>query len=88
MTIYYDNTGAIYYTVWDRDTNSFSHTTNIPLQTIEIDETVNKALCIDLERFGPDYKKRLNSEGENKYSVVNGELYEVEGWEELIQWEA
>ena len=41
----------IYHVVYDRDKFAFSHTTTIPLLTLEIDEiSENQALCRNLAR--------------------------------------
>ncbi|HCJ66981.1 MAG TPA: hypothetical protein DHV62_06570, partial [Elusimicrobia bacterium] len=52
MKLYYDNSGDVYYTVYDKDIFGFAHTTNIPLSEFDIDEINpdNKNVCIDIKR--------------------------------------
>ena len=51
MKLYYDGTGKIHYTVLDKDAGTFTHTTNIPLTVMDIDEIEdNRSLIIALIR--------------------------------------
>ena len=51
MKLYYDDTGKIHYAVLNRDIGTFTHTTNIPLSTMEIDEIEdNRSLIVALIR--------------------------------------
>ena len=78
--LYNTQDGRIFYTVYDVDFFKFTHTTNIPLETFEIDEIdpENKNICIDLVRT----KGKTDIDGDNKYYIINNELQENEGWEE------
>ena len=70
----------IYRCVWDRDVFTFTHTINVPLSEMSIDEIeANKALCLDLVKtLGKE-----DAEGDRKYCIdANGDLIEKEGWVE------
>jgi hypothetical protein len=53
MKLFY-NADKIYYSVPDKDLFWFTHSTNLPLTELEIDEIdpTNKAICLDLIRYG------------------------------------
>lgn len=82
MKILYNATdGKIFYAVYDRDLFAFSHTTNIPLTEMTIDEIdpVNKPLCLDLYRT----QNKTDAEGENRFRVDGaGQLTEKADWKE------
>jgi hypothetical protein len=77
----------IYYAVYDNDWFKFSHTTNIPLDIMEIDEIApdNKAICQDLVKT----RGKTDKSGESKYhiEIENNEpvIYEKEGWVEYLE---
>ena len=84
MKILYNNeTGRIYYTVYDTDWFKFSHTTNIPLTEFEIDEILpdNQAICLDLFKMW----KKADINGDEKYYIENGELHQRDNWEEYLE---
>lgn len=86
MKILYDNNnGKVYYSVYDTDWFKFSHTTNIPLTELEIDEVdpTNKEVCIDLIKYGNISRVDIN--GDNKYYIENDELHSRDDWEEYIE---
>jgi hypothetical protein len=80
--LYYNQTGKIFYAVYDGGWFAFSHTTNIQLTLFEIDEIApdNKNICIDL--VITLNKKDIN--GLKKYYIENGELYLRDEWVEYI----
>ena len=90
MIIYYDSLNEqlpgehqIFYSVPDARMFYFSHTTNIPLETIEVEEVdpENKELCNDMLRFAQLGK--VDENGLGKYFVDDsGEIVERLGWEE------
>ena len=69
----YHNGNQIFYAVYNKDLFNFTHTTNVPLSVLEIDETeANKELCLELYRTRGF---RETEEGiEQVYSVVKGNL--------------
>lgn len=81
MKIYYDpKNGTIFYAVKNRDIYWFIHSTNIPLDTIEVLEIEeNKLLCQGLAK----YTGKVDNKGEGKYSVINGEVEERANWTEI-----
>ena len=80
---YRTDNGEVYYAVYSKDEYTFSHTTNIPLSTLEIDEVNgNESLCQDLKRT----EWKFNEQGQRKYYILAGELYSRDGWQELIPW--
>lgn len=89
MKLLYDNnTGEIYYTVYDTDWFGFSHTTNISLTEFEIDELLpdNQEICQDLVGT----RKRVDADNNMKYSIEVDEfsilqLYMLNGWEEYFK---
>lgn len=80
MKIYYDNnTGKIYYAVKDKDVFWFSHTTNIPLTELDIEEIDdNKDQCHDVMK---NYKK-LDEKGEGKFTIEEGVVVTNNSFEE------
>ena len=83
MKILYDNTnGRIYYAVYDNDWFGFSHTANIPLTELTIDEVApsNQAVCQDLVRI----INRTDSNLLGKYYIAGGVLIERDGWTEYV----
>lgn len=87
MILYYDDTnGKIYYAIYEKDVFAFEHTTNITLSEFEVDEVdpTNKSLCIDLHRLGSSLL-HVDSNGDGKYYIDTGELYERDGWEEYLE---
>lgn len=81
MKILYNNQdGKIFYAVPDKELFWFTHSTNIPLLTFEIDEVdpINKDICLDLRRTAG----RVDETGEGKYYLSGGVLMEKEGWTE------
>jgi hypothetical protein len=83
MKLYYSTTeGSVYYAVYDNDIFRFTHTTNIPLSTFDIDEVSpdNKALCLDLKRT--EWKFDIN--GKRKYFVSAGVLNSRDNWAEYL----
>ena len=80
MKIYYKNENII-ATVFDRDEFAWENNTN-NASILEVDEIApeNKTICIDLIRTC----HKTDIDGNNKYSIQNGELMELEGWEEYI----
>lgn len=85
--LYNNNTGRIFYTVYDRDWFAFNHTTNIPLTEFIIDEIdpENKAICIDLVKT----VNKLDKDGNPKYYIVEvggvPELHQTDNWVEYIE---
>lgn len=82
MKILYSDSGKIYHAVPDNDWFYFSHSTNIPLVEMIIDELApsNKSICIGLRKtIG-----KVDIDGDEKYKVIGGELQEKEGWEEYF----
>lgn len=79
----------IFYAIPDAFWFYFSHTTNIPLALLEIDELVpdNQEICRQLKIYGSYLK--VDAVGDNKYyiKIENNEpvLYEKDGWEEHIE---
>lgn len=73
----------IYHVVYDRDRFAFSHTTTIPLVTLEIDEiSENQALCRDLARS----VGKVDADGEMRFCIDSaGNVIEKEGWEEAVE---
>lgn len=84
MRILYDATdGKIFYAVYDRDWFAFSHTTNVPLTEIIIDELdpANKTICFDLVKT----QNKVDDTNEGKYYVdASGALMEKAGWVERV----
>lgn len=82
MILYYADDGSVYYAVYDVDVFKFIHTTNIILNTFQIDEVdpTNKELCADLKRT----EFKFNENGERKYKIISDKLYAVDGWQEKI----
>ena len=78
--LYDDATGKIYYAVPDVRCFYFSHTTNIPLTDMNIDELIpnNQALCIDLRKT----INKVDAINDAKYKIDSGQLVEKEGWAE------
>ena len=75
---------TIYHAVYDRDWFSFSHSVNIPLLELTIDEVDpdNKAVCQDIVRR----IKQTDVDGEHKYYIDDqGQLCENVGWGEYRQ---
>jgi len=85
MKLYYDpSSGKIFYAIHDNDLFGFSHTTNIPLNEMNIDEIEeNKEICIDLKKYVKP--NRVNVNGEEKYYILNGQLELRDGWEEYTE---
>jgi hypothetical protein len=82
MKVLYDSTGKIFYAVYDREYFKFSHTTNIPLSILTIDEVdANKDICIDLIKN----VNKVNADGLGKHYIQDGELYYRDGWAERIE---
>lgn len=82
--LYNASDGEIYHAVRDSDYFYFSHSTNVALAEVSIDELapVNQALCRDLlHNVG-----RIDGTGKGKYYVdtATGDLMERTGWQELI----
>ena len=79
MKLFY-NSDKIYYSVTDKDVFFFTHSTNLPLTELEIDEIdpENKAICLDLIRYGNT--QTVNEAGETKYYIENGELNVRDNW--------
>lgn len=89
MKILYNQTdGRIFYSVYNTDYFKFTHTTNIPLTILEIDEIDpnNKAVCLDLAKYGNAWKNDIDGNG--KYYMQNDSgvwnLYSRDNWEEYI----
>jgi len=77
---YRTDNGEVYYAVWSRDEYMFTHTTNIPLSTFDIDEmSGNEIICLDLVKT----QGKSNSARQRKYYILNNELYSVDGWIEF-----
>ena len=70
--------------VADSDWFYFTHTIQVPISTIEIDELDpdNKALCIDLKGT----QGRYDAQGRTKYHIVDGELHVNDDWQEAEPW--
>lgn len=82
MKVLYDATGKIFYAVYDRDYFKFTHTTNIPLSILTIDEVeINKDTCIDLIKN----INKVDNDGLGKYYIQDGELYFRDGWAERME---
>ena len=80
MKIYYIN-NKIVQVNYDKDDFAWENNAN-NASILEIDEIApdNKPVCIDLYRTF----NKTDIDGNNKYSIQNGELMELEGWEEYI----
>ena len=88
MKILYDNTnGKIYYTVRDVDYFWFTHSTNIPLTVLDVEEIEeNKTLCHDLkEKIGHYAGGKVDDSGDGKYTIDKGAIKEKANWEEKIE---
>lgn len=82
MKVLYDSAGTIYYAVYDREYFKFTHTTNIPLSLLTVDEVdANKSTCIDLAKS----INKVNADGLGKYYIQDGELYSRDGWVEHME---
>jgi hypothetical protein len=81
--LYRESDGRIFYCVYDADWFKFAHSTNIELATLEIDEVDpdNKAICRDLATT--QSKRDIN--GNPKYYISEGDIYERENWEEYVE---
>ena len=85
MKILYDATnGKIHHAVPARDEFYFSHSTNIPLTEMIVDELapVNQAACQDLRAMV--YKVDANGLGKYYIDTATGNIMEREGWMEAI----
>jgi len=73
----------IYHAVYDKGWYEFSHTTNVPLATLEIDELPgNQELCRDLAAS----VGKVDAEGDNRYYIDgSGNIIEKDSWEEAIE---
>jgi len=83
MKLYYSTqSGEVLYALFEAEVFGFKHTTNILLSILEIDEIYpeNKEICIDLKRTVPLF----DDQGQRKYYIENGELYDRDGWTEQI----
>lgn len=85
MKILYDATdGKIHHAVPARDEFYFSHSTNIPLTEMLVDELapVNQAVCQDLRKT----VHKLDANGLGKYYIdtATGNIMERDGWTEVI----
>jgi len=80
MKIYYIN-NKIVQVNYDKDDFAWENNAN-NASILEIDEIApeNKTICIDLIRTC----HKTDIDGNNKYSIQNGQLMELEGWEEYI----
>lgn len=82
MFIYYDSNGKIIYTVLNNSLIQFIKTSNIPLSTLEIDETKeNRSVINDVLKTSG----KVDINGDGKYYIDTGELYERDGWQEYIE---
>jgi len=78
-----DGKHRIHYAVYNRDWYEFSHTTSVPLATLEIDELPgNQELCRELAcSVG-----KVDAEGDNRYYIDgSGNIIEKDSWEEAIE---
>jgi len=81
--LYDSSTGIIFYSIKDSQYDLFHHTTNTELSEYHIDETTNnKDICNDLLRYGNETIIDIN--GNQKYYISSGALYERENWTEYI----
>ena len=82
MKIIYDPTsGEIFTTVLDKDLIIFSHTINVPIAELSIDEiTENQNVILDLHRSS----EKLDVNGLQKYHIQNGELHIRDNWKEVF----
>lgn len=70
----------IYRCVWDRDIFAFTHSINVPLSEMSIDEVeANKALCLDLVKT---LGKEDAAKDRKYYIDADGDIIEKEGWAE------
>lgn len=86
MKILYDNTdGKIFYAIAGKEWFYFSHTTNIPLTELHIDELVpeNQSICQDLIKVV--YKTDNNGLGKYYIDTVTTTLMERDGWVEHVE---
>ena len=86
MKILYDATdGKIHHAVPSKDEFYFSHSTNIPLTEMPVDELapVNQDICRDLNRVV--YKVDANGRGKYYIDTATGNLMEREGWAEKVE---
>ncbi|MCK5603137.1 hypothetical protein KAR91_14735 [Candidatus Pacearchaeota archaeon] len=72
--------GKIFYAIPESRWFYFTHSTNLSLTEIEIDELApdNKNLCIDLLKI----IDKEDVTGDRKYKIDTGQLVEKEGWKE------
>lgn len=83
MKLLYNNTdGKIFYAVPDKDLFWFTHSTNIPLAELDIDEVdpTNKAICLDLVRTC----NKVDDAGLGKYYLSGGQVMQRDGWVERV----
>ncbi len=68
---------------FDRDDFSWKNTINVPYSVLGVDEVdpENKEVCFDLARTYGSF----DINGESKYYISDGNIYEVEGWEEYVE---
>ena len=86
MKLFYNTaTGNIIQALKNQDVFWQEDSINVAYSILEIDELSpdNKALCIDIIKT----QGKRNSEGEPKYFVSSGELYETDNWEEEDIWD-
>lgn len=80
--LYSEIDGKIFYAVPDKDYFFFTHSTNVPLVELDIDELApdNRTLCVNvINTIG-----KTDDVKELKYIVSEGVLQEKEGWVEEI----
>ena len=83
MKLYYHTiTGEVWYAVYDKDLFAFSHTTSIPLLTLDVDEIPgNEQICSDIHKT----QWKFNISGDRKYYILGGEVYSRDGCKEFIE---
>ena len=80
--LYNPQDGEVFYAVKGIDFPYFTHSTNIPLSVMEIDEIEeNRFLLAEIIKCVQ--MKDINGLG--RWYVENGELYERDGWERYEQ---
>lgn len=82
MKIIYDpSNGEIFTTVLNKDLIIFSHTINVPVAELVIDEILeNQSVITDLYYSNG----KFDQNGLQKYHIVNGELHVRDNWQESI----
>lgn len=82
MKVYYSDVGRdVFKALYDVEAYMWIDKIAAPHSMLEIDEVDpdNKALCADIYA----YQGYVDNDGQSKYYVDGGELYERDGWEKM-----